>query len=62
MKDLTHVCTACPEYPRCNFNRERVYYLLFTSMTSQNASKILDPQMFADDTNLILHSFKHKNI
>ena len=25
MKDLTHICTACPDYPRCNFNRERVY-------------------------------------
>ena len=26
MKDLTHICTACPDYPRFNSKRERVYY------------------------------------
>ena len=24
MKDLTHICTVCPDYPRCNFNHEWV--------------------------------------
>ena len=24
-KKLTHICTACPDYPTCNFNRELVY-------------------------------------
>ena len=29
MKDLIHICTAFPDYPRCNFNREWVYYHLY---------------------------------
>ena len=28
MKDLTHICTACPDYPSCNPDRERVYQAL----------------------------------
>ena len=27
MKDLTHICAACPDYPRCNFIREQVYFV-----------------------------------
>ena len=35
MKDLTHICTACPDYPRCNFNRERSTHI-YMSKTNEN--------------------------
>ena len=51
MKDLTNICTACPDYPRCNFNRERVYlisqlkysFLNFNILT-QGSSKVTNQE------------------
>ena len=41
MKDLTHICSSCPDYPSCNFDCERVYVEHLKSNKSSHANERL---------------------